>query len=167
MRRAWLYTWALQRAANSIAVICVRRIMVCFQQRKTYCPAKTNRWWKREEGSFLFYPLIRLMTKLTISSLSSGLLCATSRASATSALSLILSSPDFLNRCLFFSRNHTNKKAPILLFPSVNGWFLITKYSRCAACASPSLSPFASPRFELFPFWKQLIAPLTPRFSEY
>jgi hypothetical protein len=36
-------------------------------------------------------------------SLSPGLLCATSSASATNALSFILSSPVFLNRCLFLS----------------------------------------------------------------
>lgn len=68
-------------------------------------------------------------------SLSSGLLCATNNARATKALSLIFNSPDVLNRCLFFSRNHINKKAPILLFPSVKGWFFITKYKRCAACS--------------------------------
>ena len=67
------------------------------------------------------------ITCLTINSFSSGLLWATKSAKAIKALSFILISPSLFIRYLFLSRNQTNIKAPILLFPSENGWDLIIK----------------------------------------
>ena len=67
-----------------------------------------------------------------MTSLSLGADSATSSASAASPTSLITISP-LRNRRPLRCRKSTNRNAPMRLLPSEKGWFLTTKYSRCAA----------------------------------
>ena len=65
-----------------------------------------------------FLRLIRFTTTFIIISFFSGLLSAIISVSATSALSAIFLLPSCRYKTPFFSRNHTNRNAAILLLPS-------------------------------------------------
>ena len=71
----------------------------------------------------IFLPLIRLITTLTMISLSSGLLSAINKVNATRALSAMRFSPSALYRKFWRSKNQTKIAAAIRLLPSVNEWF--------------------------------------------
>ena len=67
-----------------------------------------------------YLPIIAI-TSLIIFSLCAGLLSATRIVSVVKASGEIR--PKSKHFC--FSKNHINEKAPVLLLPSTNGWFLI------------------------------------------
>ena len=69
----------------------------------------------------------------TIKAFWSGALSATSSASATRVLSFINCATGLASKCWFSCRYHRNRKEPVRLLPSLKGWFLMTKYSKCAA----------------------------------
>ena len=61
---------------------------------------------------------------------------ASSSVSAARPVSLMTASPRVLNKRPLRCRKSANKNAPLRLLPSENGWFLTTKYRRCAALLS-------------------------------
>lgn len=60
---------------------------------------------------------------------------ATSSANAASPMSLMTGCPSRISALLRFKKS-TNRKAPVRLLPSASGWFLMTKYNKCAALRS-------------------------------
>ena len=91
----------------------------------------------RDDTRFPYLDLVKFIINLTITSLSCGLLSATSKVKADKAESLIFRSPVFvLNKALFCTKYSINTNEPILLLPSAKGWSLTKKYNRCAAFSS-------------------------------
>ena len=75
---------------------------------------------------FIIYHFNNNPTKFTILSLSFGSLIAINKVIAVKASGVILSLN--LNPTLF--KNQIKENAPLLLFPSKNGWSLIIKYNK-------------------------------------
>jgi len=88
-------------------------------------------------SKFYFLFLFRMLTiRFLTTIISSGLLAAAKRVILANASLLIIIVPSLFESALLFSRNNRKHAAAILLFPSVNAWFLIIRYRSVAAFSS-------------------------------